>query len=543
MAKIIAFDEEARRGLERGMNQLADAVKVTLGPKGRNVVLEKKWGAPTITNDGVSIAKEIELEDPYEKIGAELVKEVAKKTDDVAGDGTTTATVLAQALVREGLRNVAAGANPMGLKKGIEAAVERVVEAIGKAAKDVETKEQIASTASISAADTTVGEIIAEAMDKVGKEGVITVEESNTFGLELELTEGMRFDKGYISPYFVTDPERMEAVLDDPYILVVNSKIASVKDLLPLLEKVMQGGRPLAIISEDVEGEALATLVVNKIRGTFKSVAVKAPGFGDRRKAMLQDIAILTGAQVVSEEVGLKLDTADLTLLGRARKVVVTKDETTIVEGAGDGDQIAGRVNQIRNEIEKSDSDYDKEKLQERLAKLAGGVAVIKVGAATEVELKERKHRIEDAVRNAKAAVEEGIVAGGGVALLQAASTAFDKLDLEGDEATGANIVRLALEAPIKQIAINAGLEGGVVVEKVRNLPVGQGLDAATGEYVDMIKVGIIDPAKVTRSALQNAASIAALFLTTEAVIADKPEKAPAGGGMPGGGGMGDMDF
>ncbi len=542
MSKIIAFDEEARRGLERGMNQLADAVKVTLGPKGRNVVLEKKWGAPTITNDGVSIAKEIELEDPFEKIGAELVKEVAKKTDDVAGDGTTTATVLAQALVREGLRNVAAGANPMGLKKGIEAAVAAVVEAIGNAAKDVETKEQIASTASISAADTTVGEIIAEAMDKVGKEGVITVEESNTFGLELELTEGMRFDKGYISPYFVTDPERMEAVLDDPYVLVVNSKIGSVKDLLPLLEKVMQSGRPLAIIAEDVEGEALATLVVNKIRGTFKSVAVKAPGFGDRRKAMLQDIAILTGAQVISEEVGLKLDSAGLELLGRARKVVVTKDETTIVEGAGDTDQIAGRVNQIRAEIEKSDSDYDREKLQERLAKLAGGVAVIKVGAATEVELKERKHRIEDAVRNAKAAVEEGIVAGGGVALLQASSTAFEKLDLVGDEATGANIVRLALEAPIKQIAINAGLEGGVVVEKVRNLPVGQGLNAATGEYVDMIAVGIIDPAKVTRSALQNAASIAALFLTTEAVIADKPEKAPA---MPGGGGggMGDMDF
>ena len=542
MSKLIAFNEEARRGLERGMNQLADAVKVTLGPKGRNVVLEKKWGAPTITNDGVSIAKEIELEDPYEKIGAELVKEVAKKTDDVAGDGTTTATVLAQALVREGLRNVAAGANPMGLKKGIEAAVERVVEAIGKAAKDVETKEQIASTASISAADTTVGEIIAEAMDKVGKEGVITVEESNTFGLELELTEGMRFDKGYISPYFVTDPERMETVLEDPYVLVVNSKIGSVKDLLPLLEKVMQSGRPLAIIAEDVEGEALATLVVNKIRGTFKSAAVKAPGFGDRRKAMLQDIAILTGAQVISEEVGLKLDTAGLELLGRARKVTITKDETTIVEGGGDADQIAGRVNQIRAEIEKSDSDYDREKLQERLAKLAGGVAVIKVGAATEVELKERKHRIEDAVRNAKAAVEEGIVAGGGVALLQASQTAFDKLDLVGDEATGANIVRLALEAPIKQIAINAGLEGGVVVEKVRNLPVGQGLNAATGEYVDMIAAGIIDPAKVTRSALQNAASIAALFLTTEAVIADKPEKAQA---MPGGGGggMGDMDF
>ncbi len=544
MSKIIAFDEEARRGLERGMNQLADAVKVTLGPKGRNVVLEKKWGAPTITNDGVSIAKEIELEDPYEKIGAELVKEVAKKTDDVAGDGTTTATVLAQALVREGLRNVAAGANPMGLKKGIEAAVAAVVEAIGNAAKDVETKEQIASTASISAADTTVGEIIAEAMDKVGKEGVITVEESNTFGLELELTEGMRFDKGYISPYFVTDPERMETVLDDPYVLVVNSKIGSVKDLLPLLEKVMQSGRPLAIIAEDVEGEALATLVVNKIRGTFKSAAVKAPGFGDRRKAMLQDIAILTGGQVVSEEVGLKLDTAGLDLLGRARKVVITKDETTIVEGSGDTDQIAGRVNQIRAEIEKSDSDYDREKLQERLAKLAGGVAVIKVGAATEVELKERKHRIEDAVRNAKAAVEEGIVAGGGVALLQASKTAFDKLDLVGDEATGANIVRLALEAPIKQIAVNAGLEGGVVVEKVRNLEIGQGLNAATGEYVDMIKTGIIDPAKVTRSALQNAASIAALFLTTEAVIADKPEKAPAGGGMPGGdGGMGGMDF
>jgi chaperonin GroEL len=521
MAKLIAFDEEARRGLERGMNQLADAVKVTLGPKGRNVVLEKKWGAPTITNDGVSIAKEIELEDPYEKIGAELVKEVAKKTDDVAGDGTTTATVLAQAL--------------------IEAAVEAVTEAIGNAAKDVETKEQIAATASISAADTTVGEIIAEAMDKVGKEGVITVEESNTFGLELELTEGMRFDKGYISPYFVTDPERMETVLEDPYLLIVNGKISTVKDLLPLLEKVMQSGKPLAIIAEDVEGEALATLVVNKIRGTFKSAAVKAPGFGDRRKAMLQDIAILSGGQVISEEVGLKLDTAGLELLGRARKVVITKDETTIVEGSGDTDQIAGRVNQIRAEIEKSDSDYDREKLQERLAKLAGGVAVIKVGAATEVELKERKHRIEDAVRNAKAAVEEGIVAGGGVALLQASVTAFDKLDLVGDEATGANIVRLALEAPIKQIAINAGLEGGVVVEKVRNLPVGQGLNAATGEYVDMIKAGILDPAKVTRSALQNAASIAALFLTTEAVIADKPEKAaPA---MPGGGGMGDMDF
>ncbi|KUN79993.1 chaperonin GroEL [Streptomyces griseoruber] len=540
MAKIIAFDEEARRGLERGMNQLADAVKVTLGPKGRNVVLEKKWGAPTITNDGVSIAKEIELEDPYEKIGAELVKEVAKKTDDVAGDGTTTATVLAQALVREGLRNVAAGANPMALKRGIEKAVEAVSGALLEQAKDVETKEQIASTASISAADTQIGELIAEAMDKVGKEGVITVEESQTFGLELELTEGMRFDKGYISAYFATDMERMEAVLDDPYILIANSKIANVKDLLPLLEKVMQSGKPLLIIAEDVEGEALSTLVVNKIRGTFKSVAVKAPGFGDRRKAMLNDIAILTGGEVISEEVGLKLENTTLDLLGKARKVVITKDETTIVDGAGSSDQVAGRVNQIRAEIENSDSDYDREKLQERLAKLAGGVAVIKAGAATEVELKERKHRIEDAVRNAKAAVEEGIVAGGGVALIQASSV-FEKLDLEGDEATGANAVKLALEAPLKQIAVNGGLEGGVVVEKVRNLQVGHGLNAATGEYVDMIASGIIDPAKVTRSALQNAASIAALFLTTEAVIADKPEKAaaPAGGGMPGG----DMDF
>ncbi|CAD5964198.1 MULTISPECIES: chaperonin GroEL [Streptomyces] len=540
MAKIIAFDEEARRGLERGMNQLADAVKVTLGPKGRNVVLEKKWGAPTITNDGVSIAKEIELEDPYEKIGAELVKEVAKKTDDVAGDGTTTATVLAQALVREGLRNVAAGANPMALKRGIEKAVEAVSAALLEQAKDVETKEQIASTASISAADTEIGAKIAEAMDKVGKEGVITVEESQTFGLELELTEGMRFDKGYISAYFATDMERMEASLDDPYILIVNSKIASVKDLIPLLEKVMQSGKPLLIIAEDVEGEALSTLVVNKIKGTFKSVAVKAPGFGDRRKAMLADIAILTGGTVISEEVGLKLENAGLDLLGRARKVVITKDETTIVDGAGDSEQVQGRVKQIRAEIENSDSDYDREKLQERLAKLAGGVAVIKAGAATEVELKERKHRIEDAVRNAKAAVEEGIVAGGGVALLQA-SAVFDKLDLTGDEATGANAVKLALEAPLKQIAVNGGLEGGVVVEKVRNLPIGHGLNAATGEYVDMIAEGIIDPAKVTRSALQNAASIAALFLTTEAVIADKPEKAGAAapGGMPGG----DMDF
>jgi chaperonin GroEL len=542
MAKIIAFDEEARRGLERGMNQLADAVKVTLGPKGRNVVLEKKWGAPTITNDGVSIAKEIELEDPYEKIGAELVKEVAKKTDDVAGDGTTTATVLAQALVREGLRNVAAGANPIALKRGIEAAVERISEELSALAKDVETREQIASTASISAADPAIGELIAEAMDKAGKEGVITVEESNTFGLELELTEGMRFDKGYINFYFATDVERQEAVLEDPYILIANSKISNVKDLLPILEKVMQSGKPLLIIAEDVEGEALATLVVNKIRGTFKSVAVKAPGFGDRRKAMLGDIAILAGGQVVTEEVGLKLDSIGLDLLGRARKVVVTKDDTVIVDGAGDADAIEGRKAQIRAEIEKSDSDYDREKLQERLAKLAGGVAVIKAGAATEVELKERKHRIEDAVRNAKAAVEEGIVAGGGVALLQAATKAFEKLDLAGDEAVGANIVKIAVEAPLKQIAVNAGLEGGVVVEKVRNLEPGFGLDAATGEYVDLIKAGIIDPAKVTRSALQNAASIAALFLTTEAVIADKPEKAAApagGGGMPGG----DMDF
>ncbi|WP_277454215.1 chaperonin GroEL [Janibacter sp. DB-40] len=543
MAKLIAFDEEARRGLERGMNTLADAVKVTLGPKGRNVVLEKKWGAPTITNDGVSIAKEIELDDPYEKIGAELVKEVAKKTDDVAGDGTTTATVLAQALVKEGLRNVAAGANPMALKRGIEKATSAVSEELLVMAKEIETKEQIAATASISAADQEIGAKIAEAMDKVGKEGVITVEESNTFGLELELTEGMRFDKGYISGYFVTDTERMETVLEDPYVLIANSKIGNVKELLPILEKVMQSGKPLMIIAEDLEGEALSTLVVNKLKGTFKSVAVKAPGFGDRRKAMLADIAILTGGQVISEEVGLSLETAELDLLGRARKVVVTKDETTIVEGAGDQEQINGRVNQIKAEIENSDSDYDREKLQERLAKLAGGVAVIRAGAATEVELKERKHRIEDAVRNAKAAVEEGIVAGGGVALLQATRVAFEKLQLEGDEATGANILRVAAEAPLKQIAVNAGLNGGVVAEKVGSLPAGEGLNAATGEYVDMIALGIIDPAKVTRSALQNASSIAALFLTTEAVIADKPEKsAPA---MPGGDdmGMGGMGF
>jgi chaperonin GroEL len=541
MAKIIAFDEEARRGLERGMNILADAVKVTLGPKGRNVVLEKKWGAPTITNDGVSIAKEIELEDPYEKIGAELVKEVAKKTDDVAGDGTTTATVLAQAMVREGLRNVAAGANPMALKRGIEQAVVAVTDELLSIAQEVETKEQIAATASISAADREIGEMIAEAMDKVGKEGVITVEESQTFGLELELTEGMRFDKGYISAYFVTDPERMEAVLEDPYVLVVNSKIGSIKDLIPILDKVRQAGKPLLIVAEDVEGEALATLVLNHIRRTLSVVAVKAPGFGDRRKAMLGDIAILTGAQVISEEIGLKLETVELDQLGTARKVVVTKDDSTIIEGGGDTEQIAGRVKQIKAEIEKSDSDYDREKLQERLAKLAGGVAVIKAGAATEVELKERKHRIEDAVRNAKAAVEEGIVAGGGVALLQATDVAFTKLDLDGDEATGANIVRVACEAPLKQIAFNAGLEGGVVIEKVRNLPSGWGLNAANGEYVDLVAEGIIDPAKVTRSALQNAASIAALFLTTEVVIAEKPEKAAAA--APGGDEMGGMGF
>lgn len=536
MAKIIAFDEEARRGLERGLNILADAVKVTLGPRGRNVVLEKKWGAPTITNDGVSIAKEIELEEPFEKIGAELVKEVAKKTDDVAGDGTTTATVLAQALVREGLRNVAAGSDPIALKRGIEKAVEAVSAQLLKNAKEIETTDEIAATASISAADPQIGQLIAEAIDKVGKEGVVTVEESNTFGTELELTEGMRFDKGYLSAYFVTDPDRQETVFEDPYILIVNSKISNIKDLLPVVDQVIQSGKQLLIIAEDVDGEALATLVVNKIRGIFKSVAVKAPGFGDRRKAQLQDIAILTGGQVISEEVGLKLENATLDLLGRARKVVVTKDETTIVEGGGDSDQIEGRVQQIRKEIENTDSDYDREKLQERLAKLAGGVAVIKAGAATEVELKERKHRIEDAVRNAKAAVEEGIVPGGGVALIQAGATVFDKLKLTGDEAVGANIVKVAIEAPLRQIALNAGHEPGVVADHVRNLPVGHGLNAATGEYGDMLAQGIIDPAKVTRSALQNAASIAALFLTTEAVVADKPEpEAPA---MPAGGGM-----
>ena len=539
MAKILSFEEEARRSLERGMNQLADAVKVTLGPKGRNVVLEKKWGAPTITNDGVSIAKEIELDDPYEKIGAELVKEVAKKTDDVAGDGTTTATVLAQAMVREGLRNVAAGANPIALKRGIEKAVESVVETIRSQSRDVEGREQIAQVASISANnDSEIGEAIAEAMDKVGKDGVITVEESNTFGLELELVEGMRLDKGFISPYFVTDAERMEAVLEDPYILIANQKISAVKDLLPILEKVMQGGKSLLIIAEDLEGEALATLVVNKIRGTFKTVAIKAPGFGDRRKAMLGDISILTGGQVISEEIGLKLETVTLDMLGRARKVVVTKDDTTIIEGGGSADEITGRVNQIRAEIERSDSDYDREKLQERLAKLAGGVGVVKVGAATEVELKEKKHRIEDAVQTTKAAVEEGIVAGGGVTLLHAAE-ALEKLELDGDEATGANIVKRALGEPLRVIAHNAGLEPGVVSETVRKLGPGEGLNAATGEYGDLYEAGVIDAAKVTRSALQNAASIAGLFLTTEAIVADAPEKEkmPA---MPGGG---DMDF
>jgi len=538
-AKIITFDEEARRALERGMDQLANAVRITLGPKGRNVVLEKKWGAPTITNDGVSIAKEIELEDPEEKIGAELVKEVAKKTDDVAGDGTTTATVLAQAMVKEGLRNVAAGANPIALKRGIEQGVEAAVEQIKNQAKEIEEKDEIAHVAAISAGDSEIGEQIAEAMDKVGKDGVITVEESQTFGMELDLVEGMRFDKGYISPYFITDPERMEAVLEEPYVLLANSKISAVKDLLPVLEKIMQSGKSLVVIAEDVEGEALATLVVNKIRGTFKSAAVKAPGFGDRRKAMLQDMAILVGGQVISEEVGLKLENTQLDMLGKARKIVITKDETTIVEGAGQDSEIKGRINQIKAEIEKTDSDYDREKLQERLAKLAGGVAVIKVGAATEVELKEKKHRIEDAVQTTKAAVEEGIVPGGGVALLSA-QPAMDKVDLEGDEATGVRLVRRALEDPIKQIAENAGLEGGVVVEKVRTLDAGWGLNAENGDYVDMFKAGIVDATKVTRSALQNAASIAALFLTTEAVVAEKPEKAAAAPPMPGGG---DMDF
>jgi chaperonin GroEL len=523
MPKLIVFGEEARRGLERGMNILADTVKVTLGPRGRNVVLDAKWGSPTITNDGVSIAKEIDLDDPYEKLGAELVKEVAKKTDDVAGDGTTTATVLAQALVREGLRNVAAGASPIALKRGIELAVAAVTEVLGNQAQPVETREQIAATASISAGDATVGEVVAEAMDKVGKEGVITVEESNAFGLELEFSEGMRFDKGYISPYFIGDVERMETVLEEPYLLLVDKAVSRLDDLLPILEKVMATGKPLAIIADNVEGEALATLVVNTIRGTFKSVAIKAPGFGERRKATLGDLAILTGGQVISESAGFSLETAALELLGRARKIVVTKDDTTIVDGRGDADQIAGRAGQLRAEIERTDSDYDREKLQERLAKLSGGIAIIKVGAATEVELKERKHRIEDAVRNAKAAIDEGLLPGGGVALANAAAHALDKLDLTGDEATGANIVRVALTAPLKQIAINAGLEGAVVADKVNSLPAGYGLNATTGEYVDMIEAGIVEPAKVTRSALQNAASIAALFLTTEVLVVESP--------------------
>jgi len=535
MAKMIAFDEQARRALEAGMNKLADAVRVTLGPKGRNVVLDKKWGAPTITNDGVSIAKDIDLEDPYERIGAELVKEVAKKTDDVAGDGTTTATVLAWSMVREGLRNVAAGANPMGLKKGIEAGVAAAVESIKSLAKDVDSKDQIAQVAAVSSADEEIGKMISEAIDKVGKDGVITVEESQTFGMEMDLVEGMRFDKGYISPYFATDMERMEAVLDDPYTLFVASKISNVRDMLPVLEKVMQSGKPLLIIAEDVEGEALATLVVNKIRGTFKSVAVKAPGFGERRKAMLQDMAILTSGQVISEEVGLKLDGVTLDLLGSAKKVIITKDETTIIEGAGNEDDIKGRINQIKTEIDNTDSDYDREKLQERLAKLSGGVAVLKVGAATEVELKEKKHRIEDAVSTTKAAIEEGVVPGGGIALIRSQAAVTKVADsLTGDEATGARIVAKSLEAPIKQIAENAGMEGGVVVEKVKNLSGNEGLNAATGVYEDLVKIGVIDAAKVTRSALQNAASIAALFLTTEAIVADKPEEAAAA--MPGGG-------
>tara|TARA_B100000953_G_scaffold174186_1_gene143523 strand:- start:14447 stop:16063 length:1617 start_codon:yes stop_codon:yes gene_type:complete len=538
MAKIISFDEQARRSLEKGMNQLADAVRVTLGPKGRNVVLDKKWGAPTITNDGVSIAKEIELEDPFEKIGADLVKEVAKKTDDVAGDGTTTATVLAWSMIREGLRNVAAGANPMSVKKGIEAAVAASVESILDGAVDVSSdKAQIAAVAAISAADPDIGAMISEAIDKVGKDGVITVEEGQTFGIEMNLVEGMRFDKGYISPYFVTDPERMEATLENPYLMFVGSKISAVRDLVPVLEKVMQAGSPLLIIAEDVEGEALATLVVNKIRGTFNAAAVKAPGFGDRRKAMLQDMAILTGGQVITEEVGLKVENVSLDMLGRARKVVVSKDETTIVEGEGDEVDINGRISQIKGEIDNTDSDYDREKLQERLAKLSGGVAVLKVGAATEVELKEKKHRIEDAVSTTKAAIEEGVVAGGGVALLRAQAMARAAADsLSADEATGARIVAHALEGPLHQIAVNAGLEGGVVVERVRGLEGPNGLNAATGEYEDLVAAGIIDAAKVTRSALQNAASIAALFLTTEAVIADAPDEG-AGGGMP------DMDF
>ncbi|MDO5746521.1 MAG: chaperonin GroEL [Actinomycetaceae bacterium] len=541
MSKIIAFDEEARRGMETGLNMLADTVKVTLGPRGRNVVLEKKWGAPTITKDGVSVAKEIELEEPYQKIGAELVKEVAKKTDDVAGDGTTTATVLAQALVKEGLRNVAAGANPVALKRGIDKAVEAIVEQLHKDAKEVETRDEIAATASISANDKAIGELIADAMDKIGPDGIVTVEESNAFGTELEFAEGMRFERGYLSGYFVTDAERQEAVLEDPYILIVDSKVSAMKDLLPISEKVIQTSKPLMIIAEDVEGEALTTLVLNRIRGTFKTCAVKAPGFGDRRKATLQDIATLTGGQVVSETVGMSLENVELSHLGKARKVVVTKDETTIIDAAGSEEDVKARVQQIRQDLETSDSTYDKEKLEERLARLAGGVAVIKCGAATEVEMKERKHRIEDAVRNARAANEEGIITGGGVALLQSGAVALDDLKVEGDEVTGANIVRFALEAPLKQIAANAGLEGSVVVEKVRHLPDGEGLNAATGEYENLMKAGITDPVKVTRSALQNAASIAGMFLTTEAVVAEKPEPPAPAAPEAGAGDMGGM--
>lgn len=545
MAKILKFDEDARRALEAGVNKLADAVKVTLGPKGRNVVLDKKFGAPTITNDGVSIAREIELEDPFENMGAQLVKEVATKTNDIAGDGTTTATVLAQALVREGLRNVAAGASPTGLKRGIDKAVATAVESIAKLAKDVDDKSEIAQVASISAADPKIGEVIADAIDKVGKDGVVTVEESNTFGIDLDFVEGMQFDKGYLSPYFVTDPERQEAVLNEPYLLFVNGKISSVQDMIPVLEKVMQAGKPLLIVAEDVEGEALATLVVNKIRGTFNSVAVKAPGFGERRKAMLADMAILTGGQVISEEVGLKLDTATLDLLGQARKVVITKDDTTIVEGAGTDEDVKGRIAQIKREIENTDSDWDREKLQERLAKLSGGVAVVKVGAATEVELKEKKHRIEDALSATRAAIEEGIVAGGGTALLRVRSEVEAAISgLEGDEATGARSVARALEAPARLIADNAGLEGAVIVQQIERETGSVGLNAATGEFEDLLKAGVIDPAKVTRAALQNAASIAGLLLTTEALVADKPEEAaPAmpGGGMDGMGGMGMM--
>ena len=543
MAKILNFDEEARRGLEAGVNKLADAVKVTLGPRGRNVVIDKKFGAPTITNDGVSIAREIELEDPFENMGAQLVKEVATKTNDVAGDGTTTATVLAQALVREGLRNVAAGANPMELKRGMEKAVKAAVASIAAQAVQVDdSKEQIANVASISAADETIGQVIADAIDKVGKDGVVTVEESNTFGMDLDFVEGMQFDKGYLSPYFVTDPERQEAVLDDPYILFNSGKITSVQELLPVLEKVMQSGRPLLIVAEDIEGEALATLVVNKIRGTFNSIAVKAPGFGERRKSMMQDMAILTGGQVVAEEVGLKLDGVTVEMMGTARKVIITKDETTIIEGAGDAADVDGRVGQIKREIEETDSDWDREKLQERLAKLAGGVAVVQVGAATEVELKEKKHRIEDALSATRAAIEEGVVAGGGTALLRSRASVTEVVDsLSGDEATGARIVYAALEAPARLIADNAGLEGAVMVREIENASGSTGLNAATGEMVDLIKAGVIDPAKVTRAGLQNAASIAALLLTTEVAVADKPEPAgamPPGGGMDGMGGM-----